>query len=106
MNPQEKLQRLLKVRAAFPHETEALIDELIGALPFTTDEHERVARGITSESRFADVFSALDWTGMIHGLDQWQLPISSKDEWQVPDYVAFVRTPNREPSPVLLEAKL
>ena len=107
MNPQEKLQRLLKVKAAFPGgQTGTLMDTLVSDLPFTLEKNERAERGLASESRFADVFSALDWAVLIHGLDQWQLPLDSKSEWQVPDHLIFVRPPKREASPVLVETKL
>jgi hypothetical protein len=107
MNPQEKLQRLLKTKAAFPEkDSAAVVDSLLNTLPFRPDEHARAERGLASESRFADVFSALDWAPLIHGLDQWQLPLASKTEWHVPDYTVFVRTPNREAVPVLIEVKL
>ena len=98
---------MLKVKAAFPNgEAADLIGTLADALPFTPHEHERAERGLSSESRFSDVFSALDWVALVHGLEQWQLPLASKSEWQVPDYLIVVRTPDREPTPVLAETKL
>jgi hypothetical protein len=107
MNPKEQLQRLLKVKDALPAGAAAgLLDSAIEALPFTPEEHARVDRGIASEGRFAQVFSGLDWTAMIHALDQWQLPLSSKETWQVPDHLIFVATPGRSAVPVLVETKL
>jgi len=107
MNPREQLQRLLRVKAAFSGaDAEILVETLARSLPLTTAEHERAERGLTSEGRFADVFAALDWAVLIHGLEQRQLPTSSKDEWQVPDHLVFVRTPDRDASPVLVETKL
>ena len=107
MNPQEKLQRWLKAKEAFPDGVVAgLLDSVIETLSVAPEVHARVERGITSEARFAHVFSGLDWTALVHGLDQWQLPVTSKEEWQVPDYLTFVKTPGRDASPVLVETKL
>jgi hypothetical protein len=108
MDPREQLERLLKVKAAFPTaDAMPVVDDLLRRLPFSPHEHDRAERGLTTESRFADVFSALPWTRLIHGLDQRQLPSESKTTLQVPDFLAIVQPADiHNESAVLLDTKL
>jgi hypothetical protein len=55
-----------------------------------------------------DEFAAVcGWLGkcrLLHKLDQQQIPLSSRDEFQVPDLLAFVFDATKG-SPVLIEVK-
>lgn len=68
-------------------------------------EIERFFRGYTVEDNFNILFSAVPWVMLIHGLEQNQLPILSKQYYQVPDFIIYFETNKKEIKPLLLEVK-
>src|SRR6476619_1249871 len=107
MDPFEKFQRLFRVKMAFPTTNSPLFESLRNELPLTPHEQARAERGLSTEGRFAEVFSALPWAAMIHELGQRQLPPASKQFLQVPDYLAIIKpTGIHAESAVLVETKL
>lgn len=106
MNDFEKAIRLLALVDAFPS-AEASIEHLWTNLSVTEAERMRMASGLTTEWRFAPVFASLPWVKLIHGMDQRQHPIDSKNEFQVPDSFAIVQPKQICPkeSPLLIDSK-
>ncbi len=66
---------------------------------------DRFFRGYKAEDNFNILFSAIPWVKLIHGLGQNQLPTSSKELYQVPDFNIFFETSKGEIKPILLEVK-
>ena len=66
---------------------------------------ERFFRGYIIEDKFNIHFSALPWTKLTHSLGQNQLPVLSKKEYQVPDYLIYYETSKKGVKPILFEVK-
>lgn len=47
----------------------------------------------------------MPWARLVHQLDQAQLPKSSKSQYQVPDAIAFLETPDGSELPLLIDVK-
>lgn len=74
----------------------------------SSDDQGRVERfisGFMIEDWFEWIFSAMPWVQLIHGLDQQQFPVRSKDKYQVPDFLLLVETSALEHRPLLVEVK-
>lgn len=93
-----------------PEDGERLIQDALAELGWAADATavaERVRRldlGLPVEDEFAVVCSWLGNCRLLHKLDQQQVPVSSKQEFQVPDLLARFSTQNGK-SPVLIEVK-
>lgn len=66
---------------------------------------ERFFRGYTIEDNFKYLFSALSWLKLVHSLDQNQLPLLSKEIYQVPDYMILYETSTETTKPLAIEVK-
>lgn len=71
----------------------------------STKEIERHFKGFEAEDIFRFIFSALPWSKLIIQLDQEQLPIYSKENYQVPDFLMFYEDNKLNDNPVLIEVK-
>lgn len=77
-------------------------------LQLSPDDQGRIERfisGFRIENWFEWIFSAMPWVQLIHGLDQQQFPMRSKDKYQVPDFLLLVETSTLEQRPLLVEVK-
>lgn len=66
---------------------------------------DRFFRGYKVEDSFGEIFSEIPWVKLIHGLSQLQLPIESKNMYQVPDYNLIYETSNLSEKSILIEIK-
>jgi Holliday junction resolvase len=93
-----------------PPDAERLIQSVLAELGWDADASTVAARvrrlnvGLPREDEFSVVCAWLGRCLLLHKLDQNQLPRSSRNEFQVPDLLAFFSTQNGR-SPVLIEVK-
>jgi len=93
-----------------PADLERLIQDALAELGSSADASalaEKVRRldvGLPCEDEFSVVCSWLGQCRLLHKLNQQQVPISSRNEFQVPDLLAFFSTQCTK-SPVLIEVK-
>lgn len=66
---------------------------------------ERVFSSLAVEDRFGLLYGSLPWVHLLHGLQQKQLPDSSKQEYQVPDYLLFFEASSQKHVPFLVDVK-
>jgi len=66
---------------------------------------DRFFKGYKVEDSFGEIFSEIPWVKLIHGLSQLQLPIESKEMYQVPDYNLTYETSNLSEKSILIEVK-
>lgn len=99
-----------KKREAAPPDLPRLIQDVLAELGYDADAAavaERVRRldiGLPVEDEFSVVCAWLGKCQLLHKLDQHQVPIASKQEFQVPDLLAKFSTQSSK-SPVLIEVK-
>ncbi|EPP9652457.1 hypothetical protein PSP82_005738 [Pseudomonas aeruginosa] len=95
---------------AAPPDLPRLIQDVLAELGYNADAAtvaERVRRldiGLPVEDEFSVVCAWLGKCQLLHKLDQHQVPIASKQEFQVPDLLAKFSTQTSK-SPVLIEVK-
>ena len=95
---------------AAPPDLPRLIQDVLAELRYDADAAavaERVRRldiGLPVEDEFSVVCAWLGKCQLLHKLDQHQVPIASKQEFQVPDLLAKFSTQTSR-SPVLIEVK-
>lgn len=65
----------------------------------------RFFRGYKIEDNFQYLMTALPWVRLVHKLDQTQLPPTSKEEFQVPDYQIYYEDFRTTCHPSLVEVK-
>jgi hypothetical protein len=85
---------------------EELATALTGQL--TADDQNALARfskGFKAEDWFAILFSELPWTVLLHGLEQNQLPVASKSQYQVTDFLVLAETTSLAHVPLIVEVK-
>ena len=93
---------------AAPEDAARLIQDAIAELGWTADPAaiaegvRRLDIGLPAEDEFAVVCSWLGQCELMHKLDQQQVPVSSRDDFQVPDLMAKFR---QAKTPVLIEIK-
>lgn len=93
-----------------PPDLPSLIQDALAELGYDADAAtvaERVRRldiGLPAEDEFSVVCAWLGKCRLLHKLDQHQVPIASKQEFQVPDLLAKFSTQTTN-SPVLIEVK-
>lgn len=99
-----------KKKEEAPLDLPRLIQDVLAELGYDADAMavaERVRRldiGLPVEDEFAVVCAWLGKCQLLHKLDQHQVPITSKLEYQVPDLLAKFSTQTNK-SPVLIEVK-
>ncbi|MEO8729260.1 MAG: restriction endonuclease [Rhodoferax sp.] len=99
-----------KKKVEVPPDLPRLIQDVLAELGFDADAAavaERVRRldiGLPVEDEFAVVCAWLGKCQLLHKLDQHQVPIASKHEYQVPDLLAKFSTQTSK-VPVLIEVK-
>lgn len=99
-----------KFKDAVPPDLPRLIQDALAELGYDTDAMaiaERVRRldiGLPVEDEFSVVCAWLGKCQLLHKLDQHQVPIASKQEFQVPDLLAKFSTQTGK-APVLIEVK-
>ena len=99
-----------KKKAVTPPDLPRLIQDVLAELGYDADAAavaERVRRldiGLPVEDEFSVVCAWLGKCQLLHKLDQYQVPVASKQEFQVPDLLAKFSTQTSK-SPVLIEVK-
>lgn len=68
-------------------------------------ELERFYSGFDAEDIFRYVFSALPWVKLVIKLGQEQLPVYSKENYQVPDFLVYYENNKMKDVPLLIEVK-
>ena len=97
-------------KKAIPLDLPRLIQDVMAELGYDADVAavaERVRRldiGLPAEDEFSVVCAWLGKCQLLHKLDQHQVPIASKQEFQVPDLLAKFSTQTTK-NPVLIEVK-
>ncbi|AZC00063.1 hypothetical protein DKE52_002750 [Acinetobacter pittii] len=97
-------------RKKAPHDLPRLIQEVLAQLGYDLDSDtvaEQVRRldiGLPVEDEFSVVCAWLGKCQLLHKLDQQQVPVTSKQRFQVPDLLAKFSTQTNK-SPVLIEVK-
>jgi hypothetical protein len=66
---------------------------------------DRFFNGFKVEDWFKAIFSGLPWSRLIHGCEQQQFPVRSKEQFQVPDFVAIIESSSLTRKPLLVEVK-
>lgn len=93
-----------------PPDLPRLIQDVLAELGYEADATEvaekvrRLDIGLPVEDEFSVVCAWLGKCQLLHKLDQHQVPLSSKQEYQVPDLLAKFDTQGRN-SPLLIEVK-
>lgn len=81
-----------------PKDAARLIQTVLAELGWDADASDITARvrrlnvGLPKEDEFSVVCAWLGKCWLLHKLDQHQLPISSREKFQVPDLLAFFAT--------------
>lgn len=102
--------QIVTKREAAPPDLPRLIQDVLAELGYNVDAAavaEQVRRldiGLPVEDEFSVVCAWLGKCQLLHKLDQHQVPIASKQEFQVPDLLAKFSTQTSK-SPVLIEVK-
>src|SRR6266498_2023257 len=68
------------------------------------ERFKALERGLPAEDEFVTLINWLGKCELIHKLDQEQTPLSSRDQYQVPDFFAVFNV-NERKIPVLIEVK-
>lgn len=93
-----------------PEDTARLIQEVLSELGWSANastiakQVHRLNIGLQCEDEFSVVCAWLGRCQLIHKLDQQQVPITSREQFQVPDLLAMF-SPQVTLSPVLIEVK-
>jgi Holliday junction resolvase len=93
-----------------PPDTARLIQDVLAKLGWSADasaiaaDVRRLDKGLPCEDEFSVVCAWLGRCQLLHKLDQQQIPIASRTQFQVPDLLAKFTT-QRTQSPVLVEVK-
>lgn len=93
-----------------PPDADRLIQDVLAELGWSADASaiaDRVRRldvGLPCEDEFSVVCAWLGNCALLHKLDQQQVPVGSRSEFQVPDLLAMFTTQSTK-SPVLIEVK-
>lgn len=106
MSDIDKIQLIHNVQKTFKYSGEA-VSILIEQIE-DSDKKSNISRffsGYTIEDTFQYLIAALPWVRLAHKLDQAQLPLTSKNEFQVPDYQLYYEDFNRVCHPSLIEVK-
>lgn len=69
------------------------------------DNLDRFFRGYKIEDIYSYIHGALPWVKLVHGLEQNQLPLISKEKYQVPDYLCVFEDSKKNEHPILVEVK-
>jgi Holliday junction resolvase len=101
-----KIQLIHDIKTVFDIKPEYL-QELIDQIEKNEyrDNLERFFRGYKIEDLYTYIQGALPWVKLIHGLEQYQFPPLSKEEYQVPDYLCIFEDSKKDEHPVLVEIK-
>lgn len=97
-------------KKTMPTDAARLIQDVLAELGWpadattVADEVRRLDIGLPLEDEFSVVCAWLGKCQLLHKLDQQQVPVASKDEFQVPDLLAKFSTQTIK-SPVLIEVK-
>ncbi|WP_402719858.1 restriction endonuclease [Janthinobacterium rivuli] len=97
-------------RDQVPPDTARLIQDVIAQLGWpinaelVAEQVRRLDVGLPLEDEFSVICSWLGKCQLLHKLDQQQVPVKSREEFQVPDLLAKFSTQNNK-SPVLIEVK-
>lgn len=101
----EKLHLIHRLKNGFSVD-ETTVQQLIRQVdPSKAQYAERFFSGYTVENRFGVLYGLLPWVALIHGLEQHQIPESSKAHFQVPDYTALYKSVGKPQSAVLVDVK-
>ncbi|MBI1209210.1 MAG: restriction endonuclease [Azospirillum sp.] len=93
-----------------PEDAHRLIHSVVAELGWSvdssvvTDKVRRLDVGLPCEDEFSVVCGWLGKCRLLHKLDQQQIPISSREEFQVPDLLALFSSQSTS-APVLIEVK-
>jgi hypothetical protein len=102
-----KIKLIHDIRSNFSLD-EVQLNNFIGQIESSKFKNNisRFFRGYSIEDKFRYLFSALPWLKLVHSLDQNQLPLQSKDIYQVPDYIILYETSTKSIRPIIIEVKL
>lgn len=104
------MERESRKNAAPPSDLPRLIQDVLAELGYDVDAvvvAEQVRRldiGLPVEDEFSVICAWLGKCQLLHKLEQHQVPLASKDEFQVPDLLAKFSTQTTK-SPLLIEVK-
>lgn len=105
-----EVEKKAKKKDASPPDLPRLIQDALAELGYDVDAAavaERVRRldiGLPVEDEFSVICAWLGKCQLLHKLDQYQVPVASKQKFQVPDLLAKFSTQTSK-SPVLIEVK-
>lgn len=106
MSDIDKIQLIHDIQKTFKYSDDA-VSKLIEQIE-DLDKKNNIARffrGYTIEDTFQYLITALPWVRLAHKLDQTQLPLSSKAEFQVSDYQLYYEDFDKKCHPSLIEVK-
>lgn len=66
---------------------------------------DRFFSGFEVEDWFEAIYAVMPWISLVHGLGQRQVPLRSKQTYQVPDFLALVESSDLKQLPLLVEVK-
>jgi len=104
-NDIEKMHIIHRLKSAFQINDLVVKNLLKQVDPDKSQYADRFFGGYTAEDRFGLLFGALPWVVFLHGVNQEQIPETSKEEYQVPDYIVCFETSKKQHIPVLIEVK-
>ncbi|MBL0263301.1 MAG: hypothetical protein IPQ05_05345 [Leptospiraceae bacterium] len=82
--------------------------EILSQLYEQIDDHaliERAISGFKTEDLFFDLFSVMPWIKLLHKLDEKPLPESSRDKYQIPDFLCLYENYESVNLPLHVEVK-
>ena len=101
----ERLHLIHRLKDAFAVDDSVVSDLLKQVSADKRSYAERFFSGYTVEDRFGLLYGALPWMALLHGLEQSQIPLSSKEKYQVPDYLTLFEASSGKLVPFLVEVK-
>ena len=106
MSDINKIQIIHDVKETF-NVSENHLNELVNQIGNNDfkENIERFFQGYKIEDIYSYIQGALPWVSLIHGLQQNQFPLLSKEKYQVPDYLCIFEDANKNEHPVLVEVK-
>ena len=106
MSDIEKIQIIHDVKETF-NVSEDHLNELVNQIENSDfkENLDRFFRGYKIEDIYSFIQGALPWVTLLHGLQQNQYPLLSKETYQVPDYLCIFEDAKNIEHPLLVEVK-
>ncbi|MCP5158999.1 MAG: hypothetical protein H6974_00860 [Gammaproteobacteria bacterium] len=106
MSDIEKIQIIHDIKETF-NVSDSQLTDLVNQIENSDYKQnlDRFFRGYKIEDIYAYIQGSLPWVKLIHGLQQKQYPLLSKESYQVPDYLCIYEDSKKVEHPLFVEVK-